>query len=59
MQPLLRLLKEIQQLLNDRNVLEPKNPNGMSSGEKHGALQYLMFVKQMRNGAINQRPQMC
>ena len=42
---------ELQQL-HDRKVLEPKIPSEMSSGDKHAALQYLMFLKQKRNGTI-------
>jgi len=45
------VLTELQQLHN-RKVLEPKSPSEMSSGDKHAALQYLMFLKQKRNGTI-------
>ena len=51
------VLKEIKQLPHDRKGLEPKCPNEMSDGDKHphGALQYLMFLKQIRIGAIKGR----
>ena len=45
------VLTELQQLHN-RKVLEPKSPSEMSSGDKHAALQYLMFLKKKRNGTI-------
>ena len=48
------VLKELQQL-HDRKVLEPVNAKEMTNEEKQGALQYLMFLKQKRNGVIKGR----
>jgi hypothetical protein len=48
------VLKELQQL-HDRNVLEPISSKDLSPAEKKAALQYLMFLKQKRNGTIKGR----
>jgi hypothetical protein len=48
------VLKELQQL-HDRNVLEPISSNDLTPTEKKAALQYLMFLKQKRNGTIKGR----
>ena len=48
------VLKELQQL-HDRKVLEPVNAKEMTNEEKQGALQYLMFLKQKRDGVIKGR----
>jgi hypothetical protein len=48
------VLKELQQL-HDRKVMEPKDTSTMSLDEKRAALQYLMFLKQKRNGTIKGR----
>jgi hypothetical protein len=48
------VLKELQQL-HDRKVLEPKNAATLTQDEKRAALQYLMFLKQKRNGTIKGR----
>ena len=45
------VLKELQQL-HDRKVLEPKEAKSLSSSERKAALQYLMFLKEKRNGTI-------
>ena len=48
------VLKELQQL-HDRKVLEPKDAAKLSAEDKKAALQYLMFLKQKRNGTIKGR----
>ena len=48
------VLKELQQL-HDRKVLEPKDATKLSGDDKRAALQYLMFLKQKRNGTIKGR----
>ena len=48
------VLKELKQL-HDRKVLEPKDAKQMSEEDKKAALQYLMFLKQKRNGTIKGR----
>jgi hypothetical protein len=48
------VLKELQQL-HDRKVLEPKDATKLSASDKKAALQYLMFLKQKRNGTIKGR----
>ena len=48
------VLKELQQL-HDRKVLEPKGASEMTNDDKKAALQYLMFLKQKRNGTIKGR----
>ena len=50
------VLKELQQLhLHDRKVLEPVNAKEMTNEEQQGALQYLMFLKQKRNGVMKRQ----
>ena len=48
------VIKELRQL-HEREALEPKNPDYMTKEEKRGALPYLMFLKQKRNGTIKGR----
>jgi hypothetical protein len=48
------VMKELQQL-HDRNVMEPKSGNTLTQKDKNSALQYLMFLKQKRNGTIKGR----
>ena len=48
------VLQELKQL-HDRKVLEPKDTTTMTYNEKRAALQYLMFLKQKRNGTIKGR----
>jgi hypothetical protein len=48
------VVKELQQL-HDRKVLEPKSSKQLSAADKKAALQYLMFLKQKRNGTIKGR----
>jgi hypothetical protein len=48
------VLKELKQL-HDRSVLEPKSASDLSQGDKHAALQYLMFLKKKRDGTIKGR----
>ncbi len=48
------VLKELQQL-HDRKVLEPKDVTKMLGDDKRAPLQYLMFLKQKRNGTIKGR----
>ena len=47
-------MKELRQL-HDRKVLEPKSGEQLTKDDKAGALQYLMFLKQKRNGTIKGR----
>ena len=48
------VLKELRQL-HDRKVLEPKDARSLSPSERKAALQYLMFLKEKRNGTIKGR----
>jgi Reverse transcriptase (RNA-dependent DNA polymerase) len=48
------VLSELSQL-HDRNVLDPKNADTLSRGEKKAALEYLMFLKKKRCGRIKGR----
>ncbi len=48
------VLKELQQL-HDQKVLEPRDTTTLSKDERQAALQYLMFLKQRRNGVIKGR----
>jgi glutamate synthase domain-containing protein 1 len=45
------VLKVLQQL-HDRNVLEPKALNKITSQERKDALRYLMFLKEKWDGLI-------
>ncbi len=44
-------MKELKQL-HDRGVMEPRDKASLSDDETRAALQYLMFLKQKRNGSI-------
>lgn len=46
--------KEMQQL-HDLDVLQPKPPTALNHNQKRSALQYLMFLKQKRDGRIKGR----
>jgi hypothetical protein len=46
------MLKELKQL-NDRDVLDPKSD--LTKDEKNKALEYLMFLKEKKNGSIKGR----
>ena len=48
------VLKELTQL-HDRRVLKPKIANELSNEERKEALQYLMFLKEKRDGTIKGR----
>ncbi len=48
------VLKELKQL-HDRKVVEPRHATTLSGEEKRDALQYLMFLKEKRNGDIKGR----
>ena len=48
------VLKELNQL-HERMVMEPVDRANLSRAEKRAALQYLMFLKQKRNGIIKGR----
>jgi hypothetical protein len=48
------IIKELRQL-HEREALEPKYPDSMTNEEKRGALPYLMFLEQKRNGTIKGR----
>jgi hypothetical protein len=45
------VLLELQNL-HDRKVMVPRNANELSATEKRAALDYLMFLKEKRNGLI-------
>lgn len=46
--------KELTQL-HDRGVLEPKDAKELTEEERKAALQYLMFLKEKRNGTVKGR----
>lgn len=46
---------ELQQLHDQKVVLEPMNPDKMTHKEKQASLAYLMFLKQKRTGQIKGR----
>ena len=48
-------MKEEQQQLETRKVMEPIDGNEMTREEKRVCLQYLMFLKQKRSGRIKGR----
>jgi hypothetical protein len=48
------VLLEMKQL-HDQGVIEPKDPNSLSTKDKRGALEYLMFLKKKRSGKIKGR----
>jgi hypothetical protein len=48
------VLSEIKQL-HDRGVIQPKDPNSLSTQDKKNALEYLMFLKRKRCGKIKGR----
>jgi len=48
------IVKEMKQL-DERDVIEPKNPNMLTRQEKVNALEYLMFLKKKRCGRIKGR----
>lgn len=48
------VLNELRQL-HEREVLHPRSGRGLSSADRRAALQYLMFLKQKRNGLIKGR----
>ena len=48
------VIKELTQL-HDRGVLEPKDADQLTEEEREAALQYLMFLKEKRNGTVKGR----
>jgi hypothetical protein len=48
------VLNELQQLY-DRGVIEPIDPSDLTPEERKGALRYLMFLKEKRDGMIKGR----
>ena len=48
------LNKELTQLLY-RNVMRPVKATSLTSGQKHAALKYLMFLKEKRSGEVKGR----
>jgi hypothetical protein len=48
------VLNELQQLY-DRDVIEPIDPSDLTPEERKGALRYLMFLKEKRDGMIKGR----
>jgi hypothetical protein len=48
------VVKELKQL-HDRKVMEPVSHDSLSNEQRSKALNYLMFLKQKRDGAIKGR----
>jgi hypothetical protein len=48
------VLKELTQLY-DREVIRPRGKDKMTAEEREAALQYLMFLKQKRDGTVKGR----
>lgn len=48
------VMEEMRQL-HEMDVMRPRSPTTLSSGDKKKALQYLMFLKRKRNGTIKGR----